>query len=394
MISVEEAQAHIAALLSPVGTETIRLENARGRVLRKAVQATRDQPPFRASAMDGYAIKSTRLKPGAQFTVIGEIAAGGSNQIEIDETQAVRIFTGAPLPDSADYVLIQEDADRDGDVITVRENHDTKAYIRPSGADFTAGDTLDAPRNLSHSDIALIASMGAAHVTVSQKPKIALIATGDELVWPGEPPRDTDIFASNNFGLKSMLEEAGAQVSLMPIAADTSDSLRATLDLAKDHDLIVTLGGASVGDYDLVQSTADTLGLQTSFYKIAMRPGKPLMAGRLGKAVMIGLPGNPVSAMVCGTIFVVPATKSLLGLGYQTPHILTGRLTHDVGPNGPRTHYMRAEAEFSGKGYEIAIHDRQDSALLSVLSQANALAIRPINDPKKLTGDAVEFILL
>ena len=391
MISVEEAQKLIADLLRPVGTEEVALSEAGNRVMRKSAKAERDQPPFAASAMDGYAIRKSDLAAGKTLTVIGEIAAGHFTQYDLAPGQAVRIFTGGALPKGADYILIQEDTDRSGDQITVRANFDTNPYVRPAGGDFRKGFELPAPRAITHADVALLAAMNQPKITVSMRPVVALIPTGDELVWPGETPRSDQIISSNNFGLKAMLEAEGAEVRLMPIAADTIAALNNVFELSRDADLIITLGGASVGDHDLVQNTAQSKGLELAFYKLAMRPGKPLMAGMLGDTPMIGLPGNPVSSMVCAHVFIRPAIRALLGLGYTCPPSQTAVLTKDIGPNGKRAHYMRAIVKQSDGGWHCTPNERQDSSLLGVLSQSNALMIRPVGDPARKSGDVVKF---
>ncbi len=253
--------------------------------------------------------------PGSSLTVIGESAAGHAFSGRLDRGETVRIFTGAPIPEGADRVVIQEDVTRAGDRITIGDKLDPQSNIRPAGADFRKGTRLAAPRRLSPSDLALLASMNIPVVQVTRRPVVALIATGDELVMPGENPGPDQIIASNAFGLKALAEAEGALVRLLPIARDTEASLRTAFELAEGADLIVTIGGASVGDHDIVADVAAQMGMQQSFYKVAMRPGKPLMAGRLGGAAMIGLPGNPVSAMVCGKIFLAPALRALLGLG-------------------------------------------------------------------------------
>ncbi len=391
MITVQEAQTKIAALLPVIGTQSVPLAEAGGRILRTPVVAQRDQPPFAASAMDGYAIRRADLTVGAELTVIGEIAAGHSSSLTVAPGQAVRIFTGAAVPQGADYILIQEDAERVNDTIRVRDGYDTKAYVRPPGVDYAKGFTLDAPRQLSHSDIALLASLNVPKIEVSRKPVVAVIPTGDELIWPGETPNANQILASNNFGLKAMLEAEGAVVRLLPIARDTKDDLKAVFKLAAGADLIVTLGGASVGDHDLVQNTAQDEGLDLSFYKLAMRPGKPLMAGLLGGTPMLGLPGNPVSSMVCAHIFLRPAIRAFLGLGYHPDRKILARLDGDIGPNGPREHYMRATVTSGPDGWVCAPNERQDSSLLSILSASNALMIRPPFDPAQQSGAVVEF---
>ena len=386
MITVDEALAKLFALVDPVDSETVPLLDASTRVLAKPVTARRDQPPFAASAMDGYAVVSGAA--GQSFTVIGESAAGHGFPGNVGPGQAVRIFTGAPVPDGALRVIIQEDVVRSEDQITLKDNLDPKAYIRPVGADFKAGSQIDAPRRLGPADIALMASMNIADVRVRRKPVVALIATGDELVMPGETPNADQIIASNTYGLAAMFQAAGAVPRVLPIARDNAPSLRTAFELAQDADMIVTIGGASVGDHDIVAPVSQQMGMDRAFYKIAMRPGKPLMAGRMGKSVMIGLPGNPVSSMVCGTIFVLPVLHAMLGLPPQPMPRQHAPLTVDMGPNGPREHYMRAELTADG----IRPFDRQDSSLLTVLGAANALLVRPIHDQARTSGEIVQYI--
>ncbi|MDH5798491.1 MAG: molybdopterin molybdotransferase MoeA [Paracoccaceae bacterium] len=388
MISVEEARQRVFSLLSTMPVEAVPLAQAAGRVLAEPVSAERDQPPFPASAMDGYALRNVEVHEGATFTVIGTAAAGHAFEGSIGEGQAVRIFTGAPVPPGADRVVIQEDTQRAGDTITLSGDIDPQHYVRPAGNDFPKGFSLLAPRVLSASDLALIASMNRPVVMVHRRPVVAIIATGDELVMPGEVPRDDQIIASNAFGLKALAEAQGAETRLLPIAKDTHASLRMALELAEGADMIVTIGGASVGDHDLVGEVAQDMGLERSFYKIAMRPGKPLMAGRMGDAVMLGLPGNPVSSMVCAHLFMLPALDAMQGLPAAAPRRHTARLATPLGPNGQREHYMRAQV----KGGEITAFDRQDSALLSILSDANALLIRPVGDGSRETGETVEYL--
>ncbi|WP_342075918.1 gephyrin-like molybdotransferase Glp [Yoonia sp. SS1-5] len=388
MISVDAALEQLFALVSPVSMEPVPIAAANGRVLAQDVNTSRNQPPFAASAMDGYAVDATAVAAGVTFRVIGEAAAGHRFDGSAGPGDAVRIFTGAPLPDGTDRVVIQEDVSRDGDQITIHEGFDERAYVRPAGADFTAGAMLGAPRLLTPSDIALLAAMNIPNVPVRRKPIIAIIPTGDELVQPGEAPGPDQIIASNSYGLAALVENLGGTARLLPIARDTVPALTLAFDLAAEADLIVTIGGASVGDHDLVGDVAETLGLERSFYKIAMRPGKPLMAGRMRDAAMIGLPGNPVSAMVCGHVFLAPVIRKMLGLGAAPAPREGHTLAKAVGPNGPREHYMRAVCDTSG----VTIFDRQDSALLSVLAKANCLAIRPINDPARSAGDEIDII--
>ncbi|MEL6685806.1 MAG: gephyrin-like molybdotransferase Glp, partial [Pseudomonadota bacterium] len=348
MITVAEALSELFALVQPLEVETVPLTQANGRILVRDVSATRDQPPFAASAMDGYAVKAASVSPGQSFTVIGEAAAGHRWDGTVGPTQALRIFTGAPLPDGTDHVIIQENVSREGDIITLDDSANDKSHVRPAGADFKAGDVIKAPRVLAPSEIALLAAMNIPSVPVTRQPVVAIIATGDELVQPGELPGDDQIIASNSYGLAALLHNIGAQPRLLPIARDTINSLELAFDLAADADLIITIGGASVGDHDLVGQVAQSKGMDRSFYKVAMRPGKPLMAGRMGQAAMIGLPGNPVSAMVCGHIFVVPMIRKMLGLDEAPAPVETLTLAKDAPANGPREHYMRAHAGDDG----------------------------------------------
>lgn len=388
MISVHEALDRLFGLVSPLDIEKVSLTEAAGRVLAKDVAATRDQPPFAASAMDGYAIGGAGAAPGATFTVIGEAAAGHGFAGTVAPGEAIRIFTGAPLPAGAARVVMQEDVTREGSRITLGDKLDAKDHVRPAGSDFRAGDLVQAPRVLRPADVALIASMNAATVPVRRRPEVALIATGDELVMPGADPGPDQIIASNSFGLKALLEEAGAHARLLPIARDSVASLSTAFDLAKGADLIVTIGGASVGDHDLVGKVAGDLGMERAFYKVAMRPGKPLMAGRMGDAAMVGLPGNPVSAMVCGHVFVVPMITAMLGLGTAPAPRRTIRLAAALPAGGPREHYMRARLTPEG----LVTEARQDSALLGVLAQADALLVRAVDDPARAEGEMVEYL--
>jgi molybdopterin molybdotransferase len=394
LLSVEAAHARLMALFAPLEAEEVPLAEAAGRVLARDVVAARAQPPFAASAMDGYAVRASDAVAGARLRVIGTSAAGARYDGVVAPGEAVRIFTGAPVPEGTDMVLIQEDAESDGATIVVREGRDTASHVRPAGGDFPAGARVKAPRRLEAKEVALLAAMNAGTVPVTRRPVVALIPTGDELVMPGEEPGFDQIPASNNFGLKAMLEAAGAEARMLPIARDTIESLAAAFALADGADLIVTFGGASVGDLDLVQRAALAHGLVLDFYRIAMRPGKPLMAGRLRGMPLVGLPGNPVSAMVCGHIFLRPAIDAMLGLQAGLPAPLPARLGCELGPNGPRAHYMRARVEPGPEGWECTPFPKQDSSLLSVLIEANALMVRPPQDPARREGDSVEFLWL
>ena len=391
MISVAQALDRLFALVTPLPSEAVPLTDAAGRVLARSVSARRNQPPFAASAMDGYAIRAD-FTPGSTLTVIGESAAGRGFAGSVRPGQTVRIFTGAPLPDGADIVVIQEDVTRSSGEITFRPDVGAPnihaANIRPMGADFKTGDSLDAPRILSPSDIALLAAMNIGTVPVTRRPVVAIIATGDELVQPGEDPGPDQIIASNSYGLQALLRGLGAEARLLPIARDTLESLAFCLKLAQGADLILTIGGASVGDHDLVGQAAGLAGMEQAFYKVAMRPGKPLMAGRLGVAVMIGLPGNPVSAMVCGHVFVAPVIRAMLGLPACATPRQTAVLAAALPANGSREHYLRARHTPDG----VTAFDKQDSSLLTVLSAADCLIVQPADDGPRAVGDMVQII--
>ena len=394
MITVEQALSHILNLVDPLDMEMVSLNQAAGRILAKDAVACRDQPPFASSAMDGYAVKSEDMSDGAILNIIGESAAGSRFDGIVTSGSAVRIFTGAPVPEGADQILIQEDCTFLNKTIIVNKNLDTNFYIRSSGGDFKVGSIISAPLKLGPSEISLLASMNIPNITVYRKPIIALIATGDELVSVGETPNRDQIISSNNHGLKALIEAAGGIARLLPIARDTREELQTVLGLCIDVDMIVTLGGASVGDYDLVHSVAEDMGMNTSFYKVSMRPGKPLMAGKLNGIPIVGLPGNPVSALVCGTVFITPAINAMLGKHKGSTPAYNAILNTDLPKNGLRTHYMRAVTNLKDGDLMVSVFEYQDSSLLSILSKATALVIRPQNDSAKVKGDKVKIIPL
>lgn len=394
MISVAGALEHVLALVSPLGAQVVPLQQAAGRMLAQPALARLRQPPFDASAMDGYAVAGD-APPGATLTVIGAAAAGRRFEGTVGTGQAVRIFTGAPVPKGATRVVLQEDVTAADDQITVSARSDGPGNIRLAGQDFDLGHSVT-PRLLRAADVALLAAMNHASVPVTRKPVVAIMATGDELVMPGGDPGPDQIICSNSFALQAMVEDCGGTARMLPIAADTEDSLRTAFALAEGADLIVTIGGASVGDHDLVGRVAAGLGLQRAFWKIAMRPGKPLMAGRLGSGTpMLGLPGNPVSAIVCGHLFLLPMVRRMLGMTDVAPTLHEARLTVDLPAGGPRAHYLRARLCRAPDGTAtISPMANQDSALLSVLTAADALLIQPAHAPAMLAGDIVRYIAL
>ena len=391
MISVDEALTKTLALARVLPTEIVPLSQAFGRYLSNPVLAQRDQPPFDASAMDGYAISAKPLV-GATFTVTGEAGAGHAFGAPVAEGEAVRIFTGAPMPAGAVSVVLQEDVTRVANQIVI-VTASTNTNIRDRGCDFRHGSAV-LPKRLTANDVALLAAMNIAAVPVVRRPIVAILANGDELVMPGDDPGPDQIVASNIFALQALAQTVGAEARLLPIARDTEASLAAVFDLAKGVDLMVTVGGASVGDHDLVAKVAQSQGLSRAFYKIAMRPGKPLMAGTMGNMPMLGLPGNPVSAIICAHLFMLPLLRAMQGDNAPEPQYQQGKYAKDIAANGPRTHYMRARL-LSGSSFpDVDVFDNQDSSLLSILTQADALLVRPPNDGARKAGEPATFLAL
>jgi molybdopterin molybdotransferase len=399
LLAVEDARRRILAGAQLTATEPVDLLSADGRVLAEPLTAQRTQPPFDVSAMDGFAVRHADIADlPATLRLIGESAAGHRYDGAVNEGEAVRIFTGAPVPQGADAIVIQENTEFDADTVRILEGTPERGHIRITGFDFTAGQTFFAPAHrLNARDITLAAALGHARLNVRRKPTIALIATGDELVLPGEPTGPDQIICSNPFGLAAMVHRAGGQPKFIGIARDDRADLAAKVESAKGADILTFIGGASVGDHDLVGPVLEDLGMRLDFWRVGMRPGKPLMYGRLGDHHILGLPGNPVSSMITTRIFLVPLIQAMLGL---TDEIAAdaGReahLTIDLAPNGPREHYMRAISEVAHDGTLTVTPVRsQDSSLLTPLSEADLLIVRPANDPAKASGDKVKILPL
>lgn len=394
MISVAEALTRVLDLVTPLPPEPVPLAQAAGRVLAEDAVASRAQPPFAASAMDGYAVADA-VHEGQILQVVGLSRAGEAFAGRVASGEAVRIFTGAPVPEGATRVVLQEDVTREGDRITLGGSIEANSNIRAAGSDFGPGQRMAAPRRLRAADLALLAAMNVARPRVARQPEIALIATGDELVMPGETPGPDQITASNLFAIMALAEAEGARVRILPIARDSEAALSEVIDLAKGADVIVTIGGASVGEHDLVARVTEAKGMARAFHRIALRPGKPLMSGRLGEAAFLALPGNPVSAIICAQLFLLPMLRKLQGLPHPEPVLLPARLAEDLPPNGARSHYMRAQLTPSATGLpEITVQPHQDSAMLVVLTQSDALLVRPAQDPARSKGDILDYIPL
>jgi molybdopterin molybdotransferase len=401
MISVAEALARVlASAPAPVGSERIAIEAAIGRTLAEDIHALRTQPPFANSAMDGYALRAADTAPApARLRVIGESAAGRAFAGRVEAQQAVRIFTGAPMPDGADAVLIQENATREGEFVIAQTQENPHRNVRDAGIDFAEGELLlPAGRRLSPRDLALVAAANHAEVVVRRRPRVAILATGDELVRPGEALGPSQIVASNNYAIAAIAAAAGGEAVDLGIAADDKESLAGSFRRAQEleADVLVTLGGASVGDYDLVQSALVDAGLELGFWRIAMRPGKPLMQGRLGAMRVIGLPGNPVSSVVCAILFLAPLLRAFAGDPNAGADLSEpARFGARVAANDLRQDYLRATLAREPDGGLIATpFASQDSSLVKLLAQAQCLVIRSPHAPAAGPGEACRVIRL
>ncbi len=393
LLPVAEARARLLAGVKPVGVETVALSEAAGRDLAADLAATLTQPPFPASAMDGYAVRAADAAiAGAVLRLIGESRAGRGFEGALGPGETVRIFTGAPVPNGADAILIQENAVRDGDRITVAEPVEAGRFIRPAGLDFRVGDVLlEAGRRLDPRAIALAAAMNHARIPVRRRAVIAVLATGDELVLPGTKLGPDQIVSSNGVGMAAFVAEAGGERSDLGIAPDEPGGLSAAIDRAAGADVLVVIGGASVGDHDIVQDVLAAKGMDLDFWRIAMRPGKPMMVGRLGETRILGLPGNPVSALVCATIFLQPLIRGLLGMD-TVDEVETAVLGADMPENDRREDYVRARIACDGDRLVATPFPRQDSSMLATLAASGGLIIRPPNAPAAPAGSSTRII--
>jgi molybdopterin molybdotransferase len=396
---VADALAAILGGSEPLDEEMATLDSAHLRTLSRDVAARRTQPPQAMSAMDGYAVRAADARQvNARLKVIGEVAAGRPFDRALGEGEAARIFTGGVIPYGADAVVIQEDTVAEGNTVTVTEAAIAGRHIRPAGVDFRQGDVLlKAGNRLTDRDLSLAASMNYPELPVRRRPRVALLATGDELVMPGNEPGPGQIVYSNGYALRALMRSEGAETIDLGVAADTMAATTAGIRAARDAkaDILVTTGGASVGDHDLVKKALDAEDVAMAFWKIAMRPGKPMMHGRLGAMRVIGVPGNPVSSYVCTFLFVVPLIRALLGntrLHHRRESALLGR---DLGPNDVREDYLRAVIEARADGTLVANPvDKQDSSLLANLSRSQGLVIRAPFAPAARAGSACEILRL
>ena len=397
MIPVETALERILSALAPCGSETVALAESFGRVLAADVTARVTQPPLAVSAMDGYAARGVDVEAGpVELRRIGAVHAGARFDGMVGPGECVRIFTGAPIPQGADTIVIQENTRADGDRVQVSEATPQGRYVRPAGLDFRAGETgLAKGEIVGVRQLGLAAAMNRPWLEVARRPRVAILATGDEIVLPGDPIGASQIVSSNALAIGAFVRCWGGEPIQLGIAPDRTDAVQELARGAAGADLLVTTGGASVGERDLVRSALGAAGLELDFWQIAMRPGKPLMFGRIGAVPMLGLPGNPVSALVCSILFLRPALLRLLGATDLSEPRIDAVLGADLPANDQRQDYLRATLTRGADGTQIATaFARQDSSMLSVMTRADALLIRPPGAPALAAGSRVTVMPL
>jgi molybdopterin molybdotransferase len=398
LMPVSDARRAVLDGAAGLPEEQVPLDQACGRVLARDLAALRTQPPDAMSAMDGYAVRAADATLGASLKVIGEVAAGRPFGRNVGPGEAVRIFTGGVVPPGADAVVIQEDTAREGDAIVVNEASKVGRHVRRAGLDFTQGDVLlRKGRLLSDRDLALAAAMNHPTLPVHRKPKVALLATGDELVMPGSKPVEGQIVYSSGYALRALVLREGGSVIDLGIARDTLDAtikpIRAAV--AAGADILATTGGASVGEHDLVKRALEAEGIEIAFWRIAMRPGKPMMHGRRGTLRVLGLPGNPVSSYVCATLFLVPLIRALSGRIDVEPRPIKAVLGRDLAANDQREDYLRATLEERSDALPIVTPlGVQDSSLQANLAFSQALIIRPAHAPAAPAGAVCDVLKL
>jgi len=398
LMPVAEALARVLAGANALSVETVKLDDALGRVLAEDLAALRTQPPAAVSAMDGYAVQAADVATApATLTLIGEVAAGHPFEGEVKAGQAARIFTGGVMPAGADTVVIQELTTREGDTVTIQKATAKGRNVRGQGIDFSQGNVLlRKGRRLSERDVMLAAAMNHARLPVYRRPKVAVLGTGDELVAPGSQPGPGEIVYSNGFAILAMARTAGGEVSDYGIARDRIEDIAAAVRRARDWgaDVLVTSGGASVGEHDLVQRALASEGLELSFWRVALRPGRPMMHGRLGGMHVLGVPGNPVSAYVCAFLFLVPLIGRLTGRSDAEHVPEPARLGCDLPANDERADYLRATLEMAADGLLATPVSAQDSSLMAPLARAHCLVIREPRAPAAVAGSPCVILKL
>ncbi len=391
LLAVDDARARMLAEISALAPEAVAIQASIGRVLAEDVTAVRDQPPFAASAMDGWAVRSGDT-PGT-LRIVGESAAGHGYEGAVQPGEAVRIFTGAALPAGCDAIVIQEDASRDGETVTVPATASGN-HLRPAGGDFRAGAALLARgTRIDPWRLSLAAAAGRAELSATRRPKVALFSTGEEIVEAPATPGPFQIYDSGSRALEALITGWGAEAHR---ARPVKDSLEATIEALRhaEGDLVVTVGGASVGDHDLVRAAADALGLEMTVASVAVRPGKPTFFGVLADGRrLLGLPGNPASALVCAELFLRPILNAYQG-ATPGPELRTAKAAQPLPANGPREHWMRAQLAYDGGVVTARPYRDQDSSLVSVFAASDALLRRAPNAPAVAEGDVVDILSL
>lgn len=395
LLPYDDALKIIIREASELGTETVSMHETAGRVLAADITPERDQPPYDGSAMDGFAVRSADVvSAGAVLTVVGEIPAGTAPSQTLSPGAAMRIFTGAQMPDKADRVVIQENVVRNGDQITIADPQTGGTHVRKAGTDFKVGETLlPAGHRVRPIDINLIAAANRADASVFVKPKVMIFATGDELLEPGSALEATSIVNSTSHGLIAFVNALGGEAAYGGILPDSLEAVKARIAEAEvSHDLIITIGGASVGDYDVIKPAFRDLGAEFLFEKIAVKPGKPTWFARADNALVLGLPGNPASALVCAQLCLKPLIVALSGQSAPEPRWFKGRLRAAIGSNGPRESFLRGVGSIHDGTYEVSTHSRQDSSLLTPFIDGNVLIRRPPHAAEAALGELVDCL--
>ncbi len=376
-----------------LSSEIINLKNSNNRILSKDVKSKMDIPPFSVSAMDGFAVRKKDLDKTNYLKLIGTSPAGDNKNFCLGKNECVKIFTGSKIPSNCNYILLKENAKQIEALVYPNPNcKQNFSYIRKKGMDLKKNFSLKAPLNLNYKNIPLLASINAECISVYKKPLITIIPTGNEILNLGDRVEKNKIYSSSASGIKSLLEKEGSITSILPICRDNIDEISHALSLAKNSDIIITLGGVSRGDYDLIRKNYRKLGIRIIADQISIRPGKPLIIGKFKKKIIFCLPGNPISSIICSRIFIVPFIQKCFGLISEPVKFKRAILANNIEGTGPREHYMRGVAYQKGTTQYVRAFLQQDSSMHSVLSQSNALVVQPANTTQKKRGDLVNFI--
>ena len=391
-MNVNQALNILLKETKPLASEKISLKNSNNRTLSKHLSSSRNIPPFDTSAMDGFAIRKKDLKKTNPLKLIGKSPAGDNKKFSLRKNECVKVYTGSKLPINCDYVLIKENATEIDSMVYIENKSQETSYVRKKGLDFKKGFLIKAPLTLNFKNIPMLASINAHNVSVYKKPKISIIPTGNEILSLGDKSNKNKIYSSSALGIKSLLEKEGATAQILPICKDNIDEISYALSLSKKSDIIITLGGVSKGDYDLIRKNYEKLGIKIIADQISMRPGKPLIIGKLKKRTIFCLPGNPISSIICSRVFVIPFLKKSFGFFSKPLAFKKAILANNIGKTGPREHYMRALSYQKGSSNYVKVFLEQDSSMHSILKQSNALVVQHSNSPEKKAGQLVDIM--